>query len=167
MNFHDFASRAVGVPFREKGRDFDGWDCGGLLVACYREVRGIALPSHLQDYRHPKDALGVAGIVAAEKAARWRPVADPAAMDCVVLLIDRRPVHVGVMLDARSFLHVDRGIETCVEAVDGIVWRNRVEGFYRLVEARSISDVPSSSAGASVAGTGAMPAQDMSGATRR
>ena len=42
-----------------------------------------------------------------------------------------QPMHVGVVVAAGRFLHVDRGIATCVDRLDSIRWWRRLLGAYR------------------------------------
>ena len=46
MTAEQFVERAVCVPFLDKGRGYDGFDCWGLVVCYYRDVLGIELPSY-------------------------------------------------------------------------------------------------------------------------
>jgi hypothetical protein len=95
-------------------------------------VLSVALPSYADRYRSVKQARRLLDVFGGELRHGWVEVDQPVAMDGVLLRIGGRPLHVGLMLDGTRFLHVDRGIETCVQEIDGIEWRDRVLGYYRL-----------------------------------
>lgn len=127
MTLADFTRAAIGVPFREKGRDRDGWDCWGLVVCAFRAVRGVPLPGYADSYDGVRDADRLAKIVARETALGWQKVERPAPMDVAILLRRRRPSHCALVLDRRRMLHVEEGVATCIEplsrwTIDGI-WR--------------------------------------------
>jgi cell wall-associated NlpC family hydrolase len=128
----DFA-RYVGIPFVERGRDFDGCDCWGLLCLFYRNELGIDLPAHEELYASSRDLAGTIGVRMAERG-RWQRVPRPLPGDAVCLLVRKFPIHVGVAVDGCRMLHVERGLQAVIERFDGLVWEKRVEGFYRLPE---------------------------------
>lgn len=94
----------VGIPFADGGRDRAGCDCWGLVRLVYAEVLGIDLPSYGEIAA--RDVIAATRQIRdASAASPWVPVAGPAQpMD--VLVMTGRPMHVGVMLDARRVLHV-------------------------------------------------------------
>lgn len=127
-----FAARAVGVPFLDRGRDYAGWDCWGCLRCGIRDVLGVDIPSYAAHYRTARDQRRIAALMERDRPALWTEVAAPAPMDGILLRIDGRPTHVGLVIDGRRFLHVERGIDTVLEDFGGVQWRERVLGFYRL-----------------------------------
>lgn len=106
----------VGIPFMDGGRDRAGCDCWGLVRLVYAEVLGIDLPSYGE--------IAARDVVAATRqirdasaAAPWVPVAGPAQpMD--VLVMAGRPLHVGVMVDARRVLHVEAATAAVIVEVE-------------------------------------------------
>lgn len=132
MTLTEFVNRAVGVPFLDGGRDDAGWDCYGLVYCGCRDVLGIEIPAYAGFYKSTKQARLLMSISERELATTWSPVAAPQPMDGILLRVDGRPLHVGLVLDRTRFLHVEEGKETCVQEFDGLEWRQRVLGFYRL-----------------------------------
>ena len=40
----------LAIPYKHKGRDYTGADCGGGIILFYRDVRGIIIPDFNIDY---------------------------------------------------------------------------------------------------------------------
>lgn len=134
MTLDEFARRALSVPFADHGRDYEAWDCYGLILCAFRDVHGVTLPAFEMGYATAgetrQDREAIAGLIDSGRPF-WRPVAAPAASDVALLNIGGRPVHVGLMLDTRRMLHAEKKIGTAVERVTAPMWRDRIEGFYR------------------------------------
>lgn len=114
----------VGIPFVDGGRDCSGLDCWGLVSTVYREVLGIDLPTYGEISAH--DVARVTERIREDSAgAPWLPVMG-AAQPFDVLVMRGRPLHVGVMVDARHVLHVE--VETAsvivpVSSCSQVRWR--------------------------------------------
>lgn len=123
MDLTSFMRRAIGVPFLEHGRDFDGWDCWGLIVLAYREVLGVTVPDFT--YATARDYLKLARLFGDRNNPYWCKV-DPRPM--AVACIYRRGVviHAGLVVPNRRILHVEDGVETCLQPVASF----RVESYY-------------------------------------
>lgn len=134
MTRDEFVSRALTVPFVDRGRDWSGWDCYGLLVVHRREIFGVELPLFDAGYETAgntrADREAIAALEPAARAA-WRPVDRPEVDDILVLRCWGRPIHVGVMVGPDRFLHAERAIGTVVERLASPVWAKRIEGAYR------------------------------------
>lgn len=141
MTLQDFARRALAVPFVDRGRDYAGWDCWGLVWLAYRDVYRIALPSYADSYpdaaREPGSRVTIAGLVNGYTAEAcreaWREVLEPRPGDIALFRIAGRPLHVALALDGREFLHADRGAGTACERFAAPSWRNRLLSVYRHV----------------------------------
>lgn len=139
MTLPEFVARALGTPFRAKGRDWRGVDCWGLVYLAYRELRGVDLPTYADDYaeRDLRGSRALGGLVARE-AESWRLVraaGEPSGaediLDVVVLRLGGRPVHVGLYLGEGRFLHAEEKIGVVVERLASPMWARRLEGIYR------------------------------------
>lgn len=134
MTLTEFVTRAVSVPFVDRGRDYDGWDCWGCVRAALRDVWGIDLPSHDTGYETagetPQDREAIRTLVMAGRA-QWRRVDVPEPGDVPLLICIGRPVHVGLMVDGQRFLHTERRIGTVIERLSAPIWARRCEGVYR------------------------------------
>ncbi|MFG1247609.1 NlpC/P60 family protein [Xanthobacter flavus] len=100
-----WANPYVGIPFLAGGRDCAGCDCWGLVRLVYSEVLGIDLPTYGEI--SAGDLARVTRTIRDDSAvAPWLPIEGEArAFD--VLVMAGRPLHVGVMIDARHVLHVE------------------------------------------------------------
>lgn len=128
MKIIDFANLAVGVPFADGGRDFQGWDCWGLIVRAYRDCFRIELPD-----------LGCCSVMSYEQGRKMFdglaisyqevPLNQGRAGDVVILRGD--PCHAALVVQPGLMLHVDHRCATCIEPYRTGVWKTRVIGIYR------------------------------------
>ncbi|MBE0598442.1 MAG: C40 family peptidase [Desulfuromonadales bacterium] len=124
-----WAAEYVGIPFAEHGRDRCGCDCWGLVRLVLAERFGVEV-SDFEAYRDSRDGAAIEARIRAEQE-RWAAVSEPSPGDVVVLRIAGRPHHLGVVIAPSVMLHVERGIDSCIESYDGPLWRNRIDGFWR------------------------------------
>lgn len=124
------------IPFVEKGRDRSGADCWGLVRLVLEEQYGIVgLPGYEDGYRDTLDRSGIADAVRSGLLEGWEPATEPGAGVLVILRLAGRPWHCGVMANRTWMLHTVAGAGVCNERIDSMLWRNRVEGFYRYAAA--------------------------------
>lgn len=123
-------SQYIGLEFADKGRG-PAFDCWGLVLHLLEQEQGITgLPDFRSDYAHTKDKASIPGLVDRE-SRNWQKVDDPQEGDVAVFRIAGKPMHVGYLVDSKRFLHVHRNINTCMESLDSLIWKNRIEGVYR------------------------------------
>ena len=70
----EFVNSFVGVPYEVNGRDRQGWDCWGVVMAVFQEVRGVRLPDWQVDPLPPgmtDPAASAARITEAVAAGVW------------------------------------------------------------------------------------------------
>lgn len=139
MDLTQFANKIMieATPFVEKGRDYDGIDCWGLVYLCYRDVYGIELPTHTGDYNSTRRRQEVRDLIAQRKDAQWVLTKDPRPGDGVLLRQMGRACHMGVLMDRRNVLHIEEGTNASIEDITKLPWRganfDKVEGIYRHV----------------------------------
>lgn len=129
-------SEYVGIPYRDAGRSRDGADCWGLAALVFDEVFGIALPAHPDGYTRPESAAARAAIAELSETIRRDlfvqiPAGAEETGDLVLMRIGGAPCHVGVVVVPGSMLSVRQGQTSVIESYRAMVWRSRVEGFYR------------------------------------
>lgn len=130
---HIDVSRYMPIPFKERGRDYDGADCYGLYYLFARDEKGVQVPSYAEAYATCMDKEEISAIIRQETASTWEPIeqSEVQAGDLVVLRIAGHPWHCGVMLDRHKFLHIEIGANVCRDDVTSVRWAKRVDGFYR------------------------------------
>jgi cell wall-associated NlpC family hydrolase len=103
------------------------------------EQYGVDLPSYSGDYVSSTEREEVSALIAANTPALgWTPAAKPyRAGDAVVLRVENRPWHVGLMLNDDDFIHVMPGLDAAIESITGPRWGRRVVGVYRHPEVRA------------------------------
>lgn len=129
MTIEEFIERAIRVPFKDKGRDWSGWDCYGSVYCAFREVKGIILPEYL-DYLSTREYAQLKTLIDSVRPT-WEEVTNPQVMDVAVFTLSQSPCHVALMIDARNALHAEKKLGTFIEPIDSAVWKKRLEGIYR------------------------------------
>lgn len=124
MTLTDWCRRAIGVPFLAHGRDYDGWDCWGLVIAAYRDVAGVAVPDYA--YASIDDHRALAANFNQRQGGDWRRLAAPEPMAVACIYRRGRVIHAGLVVASRRIVHVERGVDTCMESASNM----RIEGFY-------------------------------------
>jgi cell wall-associated NlpC family hydrolase len=125
-------ARYVGLPYVDGGRDWHGVDCWGLVRLALMEERGSGLPAYGEI--SARDMLRIARAMEHGKDAEvWLAVDAPQALDVLVM----RPAgrswvgHVGIMVDGRTVLHAEAGVNACLVPVDHWSIAHRIIGFRR------------------------------------
>jgi len=132
-----WAASYVGLPYRDKGRGPDAFDCWGLVRAVLADVFHAELPDYADAYTDAADRDSVAAAVQAGLREGWQRVASPREGDLLILRVAGRPWHCAVMVAPRMFLHCPppdargRQLLSCIERVDAPMWARRIEGYYR------------------------------------
>ena len=126
-----WVAQYVDIPFKEKGRNRSGCDCWGLVRLIWGDQFGIQVPSFVNQYISTKDN-GIGSLVE-ENMDPWTPV--PAGMetlgDGVLLRIEGRPKHVGIVLEPGRMIHCAQDVGTVIEKYRTKKWERRIIGFYR------------------------------------
>lgn len=126
----------IGIPFQPLGRDRSGLDCWGLFCLIYRERLGIELPSYLE-YTDINDGQHIGSLVRKYLPDSWHevPVGEERPGDGMVLRLQGEPMHVAIVVEPGRFIHIHRGVDTCLERYDRAAWKSRIVGFFRHREA--------------------------------
>lgn len=120
------------IPFLPHGRTRRGLDCWGVVWLADQECLKRGIPSHSEDYQ-ADDLLNLDTLNDLFKRSKkgWLEVNKPLPGDVILLRMAGRPVHVGLVLGQNKMLHIEKGINLCVENYGNTLWRNRIAGFYR------------------------------------
>lgn len=126
----------VGLPFKEGGRDNGEYDCWGLVRAVLSEQVNIQLP-RLDNLRFNKNTDRRKLIREINDYANaidgWRQLTLDGNYDTydICWLRNGGPIHWGVMVSNKLFLHVERGCDSVIERIDSPQWHNKVRGMFR------------------------------------
>lgn len=135
MTLDEFIVKALRVKFKDKGRDYEGWDCYAPVRCCFKDVLGIELPSFIDDYvnaGNDKASRRVIHDIILSQKLYWIKVEKPQAFDVILFRLGNTETHLGLMVDKNRFIHCEKKINTIIERIDSAIWRNRIEGIYRL-----------------------------------
>ena len=126
----------IGLTFKEHGRDREGVDCWGLVRLVLADQFGRYLPSYAEGYGSTEDAKDIGRLVRGEMAPWCQlEIGEERPGDVVLMRMMNQPMHVGVVVAGQSdgswMLHIEDGIDACLETYDGAKWRRRVLGIYR------------------------------------
>lgn len=127
----------IRIPFKEHGRGFDGCDCGGLVWLVYKEELGIELPDWRQYYQNTQ--LESFGELSSTIGTNLGNICNEIPLDApirpfdvVSLKIAGHPVHVGVMVTPKTFMHIMEGYTNVrQERIDSANWKRRIDGIFR------------------------------------
>jgi cell wall-associated NlpC family hydrolase len=128
-----YVGNYIGAPYKDAGEPPKSFNCWQLFAHVQRCERGVALP----DYDGPVWS-GRAGLEAMHEAAeafasRFAEV-DPADVregDAILLRLNGAPIHIGLVVASGWMLHINKGIDACLECYRDPLWRDRIIGFYR------------------------------------
>ncbi len=122
----------IGIPFMRDGRTRNGLDCWGLTCLVYKEQYGIALPTFSGVYTSgDKAKLCEIAEMMERESEKWTKVSIPQTFDVVRLRISGPlAFHVGLVA-GRDFLHIMDGIQSIVEPLKSLLWKDRIVGYYR------------------------------------
>jgi len=128
-----WADKYVGIPFKDRGRDADGCDCWGLLRLIMREGKGVDLPSFstVSATDHQAAAVEIAN---ACMSGPWGdvPAGQARAFDVVLMRGGgRSPCHVGLLVDAKRMIHVEKQGTSVVVPLTDVSVRNRIVSVWR------------------------------------
>ena len=125
-------NQMIGVPFTEKGRDLDGWDCWGVVRWGLLHGFGIEVPSYCDDYMSTEEGQEIAALIARESLG-WmeQPLHAAQPGDVLVLRIKGRPWHCGLVIESPWFLHAIEQLGTVRDRWDALRWEHRIIGLYR------------------------------------
>jgi len=139
VTLSEFIQKAMRIPYVDKGRDYSGVDCYGLLYLCYKEVVGVTLASHLDDYpdagETPESRAVLNSLIAVHRDDEWEHVSGGCKpLDVVLFTLGGQPLHLGIALDKKRFFHAERRIGVVVQKMNSSAWTKRKEGVYRLCQ---------------------------------
>jgi len=114
-------SRFIGIPFKNRGRSFDGVDCYGLVCLVYKEILGIDLPSFEELAYDKRWFLRGENIILDNTYEGWYKVTPPYRIfDGILLYLNCREVvnHIGLYVGRNRILHIFFDSTSIIESLD-------------------------------------------------
>lgn len=132
-----WAEKYMGARFKDAGEHGPGLHCWGLVRLVYAQELGIELPSYGEIAAD--ELIRIARQIERSTAtASWREVGRPQAFDVVLMtgpalpgMKLRQPFHVGVMIDEKRLLHIERQTGVTAPSLTHPAIRQRIVGFQR------------------------------------
>lgn len=124
--------RFIGIPFVDKGRDFNGADCYGLVMLYYKEVLGIEIPDTLITADQPRRIFAK---YLEYISKNWTQIDKPEQHCGVALAMhEEHPqmvTHFAVMIDEKRVLHTLKKYESHIMNIDDMRIKPFIKGFYK------------------------------------
>jgi len=124
----------IGIPYKNKGRDFSGCDCFGLVKLIYQqELKKSLIPA--DNYSDSDNLLQVAPLIKQGVSLLCGDEVDiPQFGDIVVFKLRGVPSHIGMYVESNKVIHIMRNTDSCIERLNSKRLKGRVDGFYRIRE---------------------------------
>lgn len=121
----------IGIPFADNGRDFEGIDCGGLVILAYLREFGLVLPDHYSYMYNNIHTLNKT-ILHFMRDAGFKKTDVISDKNVILFARGGIPYHVGLYADVNNMLHAKDG--DCVKLVNLQTYNNRcdIEGYYKI-----------------------------------
>jgi sulfur carrier protein ThiS len=126
----------IGLKYKDKGRDYDGLDCYGLVRLVYKNEFQIDLPSFSSDYTQD-DRDRIEELIAQYKEG-WEKIEQPEVGSIVLFRVLGAESHVGIIVNESQFIHVRENQDSVIENLDSPYWKKRIVGFFRYSEKKSV-----------------------------
>jgi len=120
------------IPFVDRGRDWNGCDCWGLvrLIATHEFGRGYPMLSGR--YETSEDGNTVQELIDTERS-KWQEIkaGQEKFGDFVTLFVKGAECHVGTVLSENRLIQTMKSTGPTIERYDRNPWKKRVRKFYR------------------------------------
>lgn len=120
----------IGIPYKERGRDFTGADCWGICRMVAKDLLYLSLPEYFYD---ETQILEDAEKLIRENSPRWVKVETDYYKpgDIHIFRIKGHETHCGIHIAGKEFLHSLPGRNSCMESLVDIQWVHRKTGSFR------------------------------------
>lgn len=127
-------NRYIGIPYKQKGYDFDGVDCYGLVWLFLKNEFDLKLPKY-EDIDIYKDIPEMIQTIEAELPLFYgEETTTPKCGDIALFNFRGQPTHFGIYIERNNVLHVLKGTNSTYEKIDRGRLKGRLEGIYELKE---------------------------------
>ena len=126
-------NKYIGIPYKDKGRDFNGCDCWGIVQLVYKHELNILLPSYIEDYASIEELKEIELLIK-DQLINWQQVDKPITFDIIIMNIIGSPVHTDVIINNTYMIHTLPGHDSVCDKYYDPRWKKRIQGFYRYKE---------------------------------
>jgi cell wall-associated NlpC family hydrolase len=121
-------SEFVGIKWKDRGRDFGGVDCFGLLLLYYKHIRGVVLP----DYEYDTTWCKCGDTFFLEEYQKlWKKTSKPATDDVLIFYGVDGMMHTGICIGSGKFLQSVRKAGVVISRIN--TWKPRFYGAFEYV----------------------------------
>lgn len=122
----------TGIPFKDKGRDFNGCDCYGLLMLYYKNELGIEISDTNITADQPRRIFAS---YLKEVSEHWIEIDKPEKHCGIAMCLNENHpklvTHFAVMIDEKRVLHTINKCDSMIMPLDDIRIKPFIKGFYR------------------------------------
>lgn len=122
-------TKYIGIPFENKGRGFNGIDCGGLVMLAYQQEQGKHIPDFDGEYI-PRYIRQASRGIEQVRAASFRKTAQPETMAVAIFSRSGMPYHVALCIDNERAIHAKEGEHVKCQRLEEMADYPYLEGFY-------------------------------------
>lgn len=130
MSRPSWTQKYIGWIWHFRGRTAPQVDCWGFIAEILNTEYGARVPDYSEFEIIPDDEFQK---VMARPNPPFRKLEGekPQEGDLIVVDGSSASIHVGVMLNRREFIHLERGRESRVDRTEDPWWRSKIIAFYR------------------------------------
>jgi cell wall-associated NlpC family hydrolase len=114
--------RYIGIPYKYKGRDFDGVDCYGLLFLIYKEELGIILPDFIYDVDwYKKNENHILNNIGTVDGTFWKKIDPPYKIfDAIIVFLASRKIanHIALYIGNNKMIHSYECTSVMTDSID-------------------------------------------------
>lgn len=127
----EFLRKTMTIPYKHRGRGYDGADCGGGILIFYRDFLGIELPDYDIDYDENWSIGSDKSLFLEHYYKFFEKVSRPQKFD-IVLFQTLKGIanHGGIVLDNAKFWHISKA-GAGINRYSDEGFHRRLNGFYR------------------------------------
>lgn len=124
----------INVPYENFGRLMTGADCWGLVVLVYEQELGIQLPTYAEI--SAESLIEIHRKLSVDKDSEiWETVTEgnQKPFDVCVMTApnSKRVCHVGIVIDEKHILHIEKGVDSAIVPVNHFTIRERIACYRR------------------------------------
>ncbi len=127
----EFIRKLFTIPYKHRGRGYDGADCYGLIILFYRDFLGIELLDVYQDYDESWAFKSNKNYFLENYHKQFEKISLPRIYD-IILFQNKKGIanHGGVVLQNGKFIHCSKdGVS--INRYNDEDFKRKFNGFYR------------------------------------